>query len=580
MISRKGNPDRELVLRVKTIMVLRAVLLTGFVALILPFQHRVGFTGDIYPLSYVIGAGYFLTILYALLFNHCKLSLTTAAQFVGDLLLVGGIIFTTGGINSPLSFLYLFVIIATSVVYRRAACYLAASGASILYGLLVDLEYFNVIQPYHLFSGSFVPVDSGYGFYLIFLNVASYFAVAFLSSILSQRLRIIKEELALTHLDLKELQAFHSNVVQDMGNGLVTTDLDGMITSVNVAAEEITGYALVQCLGESCNKILPIPELEKLFEDSDSATLPLEVEGWCRRKDDKSVFIHMKVSRFSGHGEPVKGYICVFEDLTEVKEMHEKIAQAEHLAAVGRISAGLAHEIRNPLAAMSGSIQVLGKSLKLEDSHKKLMEIVLKETDRLNFILSDFLDYSQPRKKGGTAVDLTQVVQDLITLAKNSEDYNPSIEIEFHGNKDHLVIHSDEKQMQQLIWNLCINAMDAMPEGGRLQMDLHSVSSYQGVGYKFRGKGIVLTVQDNGPGIPQDQIQNIFDPFFTTKENGVGLGLATVYQIVQRHGGTIDVKSQVGQGTRFSVFLPDEQPPLEKVKVSKFQPRPAPSRNF
>jgi two-component system sensor histidine kinase PilS (NtrC family) len=448
-------------------------------------------------------------------------------------------------------------------VFRRGACYLVASGASTFYGLLIDLEFYNVIQPYYLFDHGDVSFESAYGFYIIFLNITSYFSVAYLSSILSQRLRFIKEELALTNMDLQELQAFHSNVVQDMGNGLITTDLDGMITSTNLAAEEISGYSLLDCLGEPGNNILNLEELKQLFQESEKAILPIELEGWCEKKDGDTIYIRMKISRFSGHGEPMKGYILVFEDLTQFKKMQEKIAKDEQLAAVGRISAGLAHEIRNPLASMSGSIQVLSKDLEVGPANKKLMEIILREIDRLNFILSDFLNYSQPSGNQGTLVDFNQTIRDVITLIQNGNEYSSDIDIQFTEKTDLEPIHCDEKDIHHLIWNLCINAFHAMPNGGKLRLDIQLLSKYKIQNYQYLNKGILLTVTDDGLGIAQEKIKNIFDPFFTTKENGVGLGLATVHQSVQRQGGTITVESAPGKGTKFLVFLPAKPLHLE-----------------
>jgi two-component system sensor histidine kinase PilS (NtrC family) len=343
-----------------------------------------------------------------------------------------------------------------------------------------------------------------------------------------------------------------------MGNGLITTDLDGMITSANQAAEEISGYDLVDCLGEPGNNILNLAALGELFKQPEKAVLPIELEGWCEKKGGHAIYVRMKISRFSGHGEPVKGYIIVFEDLTQFKKMQEKIAKDEQLAAVGRISAGLAHEIRNPLASMSGSIQVLSKDMQVGSSNKKLMDIVVRETDRLNFILTDFLNYSQPRKNQATLVDLTQTIQDVVTLIRNGNDYSPNIDIRFNEKVDHLLIQCDEKEVHHLIWNLCINAFHAMPNGGNLTLAIQPLSQYKIKDYQYLNKGVLLTVTDNGMGITQEKIKNIFDPFFTTKENGVGLGLATVYQSVQRQGGTITVESALGKGTKFLVFLPAE----------------------
>ncbi len=553
----KNNLDEEeLRQRLKTIMVLRVALLTGFVALLLAFAPQLKFSASLGPLTTVICSGYLLSILYALFFKLWKPSLGAAFQVLGDLLLVGGIVYTTGGTQSLVSFLFLFVIIVASAIFSRAGCYLAASGASILYGLLIDLEYYGFIQPHYLFHQPDNLVDGSYAFYLVFLNIGSYYSVAYLSSLLNKRLRIVKQELAVASKNLMELQAFHAGVVQDMGSGLITTDAHGRITSMNRAAEEITGYRLEESLDQPADGLLSVSSFTKFFEHPPDISLPFQTEGPCQHKDGKTILIRMKVSRFSGPDDPRKGYICVFEDLTEFQKLQEKISQAEQLAAVGRFSAGLAHEIRNPLASVSGSIQMLSKGLNLESYHRKLMAIVMKETDRLNSILTDFLNYSQPRKNRKTLVDLTQLIQDVSMLIKHNEDFSATHQIVFHSKADHLIINADEEELKQVVWNLCINGLQSMDEGGALKIGLEKVSSFRAVNFHSEKRGYVLTVEDEGCGIPPDRLKKIFDPFNTTKENGVGLGLATVYRIIQQNQGAIEVTSQVEQGTKFAVYLP------------------------
>jgi two-component system, NtrC family, sensor histidine kinase PilS len=550
------NSDPELQQRLKTVMVLRVAFLTGFVILLLLMGSRNQFSAPLAPLTVVICGGYLLSIVYALFFKIWKLSSTASIQIIGDLFLVGGIIYTTGGTESPLSFLFLFVIIVASFVLSRTACYFAASGASILYGLLMDLEYYQFIQPHYLFHEPERVVEGGYVFYLVFLNIGSYYCVAYLSGFLSSRLRLAREELAVASNDLEELQAFHTNVVRDMGTGLITTDDEGNITSMNRAAEVITGYQLEESRGLPSDTLLSETILQDFLKLAYGVSHPVQTEGECKRKDGKTIFIRMKVSRFSSPETPRQGFICVFEDLTEYQEMQENFSQAEQLAAVGRISAGLAHEIRNPLASLSGSIQVLSKGLELKNSHKRLMEIVIREADRLNGILTDFLNYSQPRKNRKTLVDLTQLIQDVTLLIKNSADFSSAHRIDFAASADHLVINADEEELKQVVWNLCINGLQSMDNGGSLKIKLDKVTSFHTRTFQSDKRGYVFTLEDEGCGIPADQLKKIFEPFHTTKDNGVGLGLATVYRIVQQTGGTIDVASQAGKGTTFSVFLP------------------------
>jgi two-component system sensor histidine kinase PilS (NtrC family) len=537
-------------------MAIRVALLTGFVALLLVFGSRLKLSDSVVPLTTVICSGYSLCILYALFFKTRKLSLLAHFQVAGDLLLVSGIIYTTGGSQSPVSFLFVVVIVAASSIFSRTGCYLAAAGASILYGSLIDLEYYEFIHPHYLFHKPGNLIEGGYAFYLIFLNLGSYYAVAYLSSLLNHRLSAIKKELDIASKNLSELQAFHASVVQDMDSGLITTDALGRITSMNRSAEEITGHDQAESLGQPCDVLLPVAHLKNLFNQSEDIALPFQTEGEYEHKDGKLISIRMKVSRFSGPKDHSKGVICVFEDLTEYHELQDKISQAEKLAAVGRISAGLAHEIRNPLASVSGSIQMLSKGLELENNHRKLMEIVIKETDRLNAILTDFLNYSQPRKNRKTLVDLTQLIQDVNMLIKNNENFSATHIIEFHSDADHLVINADEEELKQLVWNLCINGLQSMDTSGVLNIGLKKVSGFSAVNFHSDKRGYLLTIEDKGCGIPQDQLKKIFDPFNTTKENGVGLGLATVYRIVQQNDGAIEVTSEEGQGTKFSVYLP------------------------
>ena len=556
MTRKIHNQDQELEQRVRRIMLLRVLFLTGFVGLLLTFQERLGITAPVGPLCMVIGAGFFMSLVYAILFRFLTLTENASLQVAGDLLLVGGILFTTGGIDSPISFLFLFVIIASSVTLPRAAAYFAASGAIIIYGVLVDLEHFGLITPVYLFPESKVSFESGYVFYVIFLNIVSYYTVAYLSSFLSHRLRMVKEELVRASINLEEQRAFNRNIIQSMGNGLITTNPEGLITSINPAARILTGYSIEESLENPVGQLIPLVKLKGLFAENLSLVLPKQIEGEFQRKDRKLIFIRIKISHLADLNVP--GYILVFEDLTEVKEMQEKVMRTEQLAAVGRFSAGLAHEIRNPLTSLSGSIQVLARGLKLENSYKKLMEIVIKETDRLNSILSDFLSYSQPSKINNTIIDLTQLIQDVIILLKNKEDFSSKKQIIFNGPTDHLTLNGDEEQIKQVVWNLCINALEAMSQG-TLNLKLTEVFSFRSGSFHANQRGMVLEVQDEGCGIAFDQINNIYDPFYSSKKNGVGLGLATVYQIISRNGGVLDVKSIVGKGTIFTVFIPDQE---------------------
>ena len=561
--------DKELLLRVKTVMTLRIVFLTGFLILVIAFEQSSHQENPIIPLSAVLCAAYFLALSGAL-FLRIGFSLLpiTWFQVMGDLCVIGGIIFTTGGIESPMSFLFLFAIIGSSVTLPRAASYMTASCASILYGMLVDLEYFSVIQPIYLFPKSTTSYQGAYLFYIVSLNIASFFAVAYLSNILSQRIRVIKDELRTKNIDFQKLQQFHRNVVQNMVNGLMTTDLEGRITSANLACETITGIPVKESIGKYCYDILPLNELKDLIGDRDKEfSLPHHMDGECQRQDGATIIISMKISHLisaesdssKNMVQQVEGYICVFEDRTELHLMEEKMKQSEQLAAVGKFSAGLAHEIRNPLASLSGSIQVLKHTLKTDEEQQRLMDIVLKEAERVNDIVGDFLSYSQPRKSKTTVIDLTQLLQDIMILIKNSNEYDPSINIQLNAPPEHIIIQSEEAQIKQMIWNLCLNGVQAMDRSGNLTVTLKKVDGYRHKDFETQRRGVLIIVEDQGRGISLEEQKSIFDPFFTTREEGVGLGLPTVKKIVERFAGHIGLESEPGRGTCFDVFLPQER---------------------
>ncbi len=566
----KKRQDSELFIRIKTLMVLRMIFLTGFVVLLITFEQNAVRPTPVIPVSIVLCTAYFFALSYALLFRiGMPLSTLAWVQVVGDLLVVGGLIFTTGGIDSPLSFLFIFVVIETSVILPRSACYKAAAGSSIIYGLLVDLEYFNLIQPVYFFPKTDVSYQGAYLFYTVVMNLASYFGVAFLSSILTHRLRLIKEELDAKNIQMEILEAFHHRVVQQMGNGLMTTDSQGRITSANTAFEKVCGSKEEELQNRFCYDVLNIDLLREFFRTADEKTLPYHIEGECRDRNGERLRLSVKISGLSRSESGYQGYICVFEDLTEMRKMEEKVMQSEQLAAVGRFSAGLAHEIRNPLSSLSGSIQFLKEGLQLDGTHQRLMDIVLNETERLNEIVSGFLNFSLPKKKNLLVVDLTKLLEDCVLLMKNSNEYHSSIQIILKLPPDRVLIESDEEQLKQMIWNLCINGIQAMDEEGSLTISLKEVKGFQHPMFTTARKGLVLRIQDEGRGIDEETINLIFDPFFTTREEGVGLGLATVKKIVEQLGGKIGLTSREGQGTVFEVFLPQERSLINTTKPDR-----------
>ena len=486
-------------------------------------------------------------------------------QISYDLLFETAMVYITGGVESVFTFTYIFTIIAAGILLFRRGAFITASLSTILYGLLVDLQFYRILPLYVSSHFPFTPVNSSAVYYNIFLNSCAFYLVAFLSSYLSESLRKTHQRLRETSYDLTELQAFHHNILQSMHSGVMTTDLHLKITSYNQAAELITGYALSEVYGKPLQDLFPELEVSQLMAPMQASGLERVAqrqETAIVTKSGTKVFLGFSVSLFLDNHGSVAGLICIFQDLTELKAMQEHIAQADRLAAIGQLAAGLAHEIRNPLASLSGSIQMLKADLELREDHSALMDIVLRESKRLDRLLSDFLLYARPQSLSFAKSDIMHdVILSTISLIRRDERFSGeafSIDVEMPQHFPKIVC--DAQQLQQVFWNLCLNALQAMPDGGQLHIRAH-IETFEGweLDAQTQLDVLVISVSDTGTGMDEDTLHHLFHPFYTTKKHGSGLGLAIAHTIVKNHHGVIRVKNRPHQGTTFEVILPFEQ---------------------
>jgi len=393
--------------------------------------------------------------------------------------------------------------------------------------------------------------------------------VAWLASLLAAELRRAGEALQQRTSDLSRLQTLHERTVESLKSGLLTIDLEGRITSFNSEAERIANRNRAQVLGSDVENILPGIR-EHLPTDSSGAD---EESGSSRgrmtyRRQDgalRHLGIGTYVLRDGDAG--VEGYVVIFQDVTDVVEMEVSLRQSERLAAIGELSASIAHEIRNPLAAISGSIEMLqgGKrGCNASDDSAHLMQIALREVDRLNHLISDFLQYARPGPLRRETIPLREVIAEVLKMFDAASP--DGIEID-SGVEEGLTVYADCDQLRQVLWNLVINAAEAMPRGGHLHVFAKTVEEGGSQGGAPRGrkdqKGeegkarwLEIGVADDGLGIPPGKLDRIFDPFFTTKKNGSGLGLATVHRIVESHGGVVRLESELDVGTTVRIRLP------------------------
>jgi two-component system sensor histidine kinase PilS (NtrC family) len=504
-------------------------------------------------LFYFAVAVYCLSGVYwYLLRTFHNLPLLAYIQVSGDILLISWLVSLTGGIDSGFSLLYHVSIISSSIILYRRGGYLSASLASILYGGMLDMQYYNILGFSR--SDSFTPFQV---LYLLFVNILSFYLVALLSSYLSERLRKTRQELQEKSMDFEDLRVIQDHILRSVGTGIATMDMNGEITSWNNAAEQITGY----CFEDIRNNWTAVfgDSIKGLFGHTDDLKeRPIRFEGRIVKKGRDTVILGFTASLLRDDQDVVRGIILTFQDITRLIEMEEQMRRQERLATVGSLAAGIAHEIRNPLASLRGSIQMLQGELDLKDDNKHLMDIVLRETDRLNTIITEFLDYARPRSNLRERTDIGALLNETIALFKNSSNFRSGIEIRC-DLAPRLAVTGDSQRLRQVFWNLLINAAQAIRDGGAIGVSAAPDSD-------DLSDDIVIRISDTGTGIAKEHLENIFDPFFTTKTDGTGLGLAIVYRIMEDHGGSIDVKSEQGKGTIVTLRLPSEEQPARTAR--------------
>jgi two-component system sensor histidine kinase PilS (NtrC family) len=532
--------------RLKWSLFLRVVVVTLMLGAAAALQRTVDEPVVPRPLTilYVlIGITYALTVCYAVALPRLdgRLPLFAYGQVLHDLLFATATVALTGAVDSPFIVLYTLAIVnASLLLYRRGTVFAVALSALAL-GLLAwappgwlgratDDSVAWLLAP----RGAQAERNPA-----LLLALAGFVAVGALASFLADQLRRASERLEAKSVDLAELEALNRLVVQSIQSGLVTVGPDGRITSLNRAAREITGRPAAEVVGRPVSELFPAIDLDA----------GLRGERWevdYTRPTGEPLTLGFSVSTLrDGEVEARSlGRIVLFQDLTPYKALEEQVRRADRLAAVGKLAAGMAHEIRNPLASMSGSIQVLKQELVTASAeHRRLMDIVVRETDRLNELITDFLLFARPGQARREPVDLAAVIEETAALAGQGKDGRIGLEVKLERP---LPLIGDPRELRQVFWNLLVNAEQAMPHGGTVEVR----------GRLADATTVEVTVRDAGEGIAAKDLPKIFDPFFTTKVNGTGLGLAIVHRIVQSHGGSIAVASRPAAGTTFTLRFP------------------------
>jgi two-component system sensor histidine kinase PilS (NtrC family) len=494
-------------------------------------------TPSAFPLRLFVNAillWYAIAIFYILLLNFWQeYRIQSLLQVLTDLGLVSLVIYATGGIDSSFNFLYPLVIIVACILLPRTWAFLTAALAFILYGTVLELTYFEVVPSYSTTHPELKSLQA-----IILVNLVGYLAVAYLAGQLATKLRQVDVKLKHTSGALEDLQALHENIIQSITGGLITTGLDGHITVVNTAAQKLLERPQDGLLGQPVNRLFldPLPQVES--ERAHAEVRLLAPNGY--RKT-----FRVQVSALVIPEKGTLGYVYTFDDLTEVRRLEREVRMQDRLAAVGRLAAAIAHEIRNPLTSIAGSVNLLSGIPDLSPEHRQLLQIVTRESARLNHIITDFLGYSRGKQYQFKKVDLLPLLEDTLTLLEHRlSAQNSAIRVERKYPLTEAWTLADGDKIKQVFWNFCENALRAMGDSGTLTVSVET-----------SGDDWQVNFADTGPGMSPQLIEKIFEPFQSQFEGGTGLGLAIVYQIVQAHEGKVWARSKVGQGSVFVLKL-------------------------
>ncbi len=592
-VSEKAESPRPpaeasgLLQKLKWLVGLRLLLAAALLgsAVVLDLHERLPFLTS--PLYLLLGLTFGLSLLYALALRTQRHLMPQALiQLALDLGLVTALVHYTGGLDSAFPFMYIFVVFAAANVLERRGSLAVAAVSGGLYGVLVAAEWTQAMAPVE-FAGGLAPLrPAGYAVYQVLIHTVAFLAVAILSSHLVERLQQAGRELEQRGVDLRNLQNLHQAIVANVPSGIMTFDLTGRVVIFNRAAERIMGFAF-EAFRDHPWQATPFRAcsgLAEFFANPDPSRPPPPTEVYLTRRDGRAIPVGIAFSPMRGEdGNPV-GLIAIFQDLTERKQVQEQLRRADRLAALGQLAANIAHEIRNPLAAISGSVEVLWEDQVLPAPNRELLEIVQREARRLKLITGQFLEFAKPRPLLFRPCSVRSLVEETLHLLAKSNERHPETTWAISEEPPDLSVLADADQLRQVVWNLCLNAIQAMPEGGRLTVSLRArpagrQMTHSSIGQlggtqsanpannstnrqrdqstspSEDGDWVEVSFQDTGRGIPPQELERVFDPFYTTRASGTGLGLSIARKILESMGGRIDVASRPDAGTTFRLWL-------------------------
>jgi len=545
-----------------TIIAMRLVVSTALLGSAVLVELRGPGSDPATPFYFLIGVTYALSLVYVATLRLAEHRPAWAdAQFGIDAAMVTAFIGVTGGITSYFSLLYCLPITAASLVRYRAGAMRVASVAALSYAGLVWAQYAQASGAIALeweWLGAALLPGFGAATYTLGIHLVGFFGVAWLAGSLAEATRSADARYERASNVIADLREFNDLVVNSLLSGLATADANGRLLTFNRAAASITGLSHGDVAGRPLADVFQLadPAREDLAALEPRQSMRAEV-GFVR-PDGGRIEMGLTATTLA-FPDGTSGYLVTFQDVTEVRRLERQSRLQQRLAAVGEMAAGIAHEIRNPLASMSGSIQVLRQELTLSDEQAQLMDIVVRESDRLNETIRSFLLYARPQRFSMRRLEATSIVRDVALLLRNSAEVGTAHRVDVRTPAHAVWCEADDTQIRQVLWNLATNGLRAMAAGGVLTLSVDTDAD----------GSVVLVVEDQGHGMRAEEIEGLFQPFVSSFERGTGLGLAIVHRIVQDYGGSVEVASQEGRGSSFRVRLPQRNGASGNVDLRK-----------
>ena len=536
----------EIERQLRRLMVLRVVTVTTLLISAFGIEILLRPGETLRPPFVLTAVAYGMVLLYAALDRWLGGSVFFLhLQLAGDALVVTAFVGITGGLDSPMSFLYLLPITVASLSLFRRGGLVMAGVCWLLYAALV--LFGPLWFPLGLLaeSGGGEPGRVGYS---LVVHLAAFGAVAHLASYLAERLRVQGDELTERRGAVARLQALNENIIESINSGLITTDLNGRVNFMNRGGAEITGHSQSSVNGRGIEEMFSLgsgflPETRRLLLDKRR----FRFERWFATPDGRRIFLGIAVSTLLDRlGQPL-GFILIFQDLTEIHAMEQELRLRDRMAVLGKMAARMAHELRNPLAAMSGAVQYLKGNMKPGGETLELMDIILRESERLEHTIRDFLQFARPGPFAAESCDLVHLLEENLLLLCKSLEFHDGHRVEKRFGAREIWCEIDPNRMRQVFWNLATNALKAMPQGGAFVVEAHP---------KEATDEVMIGFGDEGVGMDEQEAAAYFQPFRGSFQEGAGLGAAIVYRIVEEHAGRIHVESAPGRGTRIRIVFP------------------------